>query len=95
LNIRFWLTAARRYLDLQGQLLLIEALLNILEIVKQKQLLLVYLLQNIAYLFLNSLHINFLFFDGNLELIGAYLEHHVGVHDLQVLHLNAFLALEI
>lgn len=72
--------------------MLIEALLNILEIVKQKQLLLIYLLQNIAYLFLNSLHINFLLFDGNLELIGAYLEHHVSVHDFQVLHLNAFLA---
>jgi len=76
---------------LKGLSLLIEALSNILEVVEQKQFLLVNLLENVAYLFLDLLHINLLFLYCYLELIRANLKHHVGVQYFQMLHLNGLL----
>jgi len=71
LDIDFGFGVTDESLALQSLLLLIEALSYVLEVVEQQKFLLVNLLENVTNLFLNLLHVKFLFFNGNLKFIRA------------------------
>lgn len=81
LHAGFDIICVQGALALKSLFLFVESLGNVLEIIEEKQLLLVDLLENITNLFLNCLHVNFLFFNSNLKLIRANLKHHVCIHD--------------